>query len=125
MRLVLDFFAALDERRHADAAELFADDGVWERQGTELSGRDAIRAALDARPAGRATAHVVTNLRVDTEDGVRATARFLLVAYEHAAGQSSGPLAPSAIRACTDTLAYDGERWRIADKRSRRQLPPE
>ena len=44
--VVLDFFHALDTRRHEAAAALMAQDGVWLRQGKRLCGPQEVLALI-------------------------------------------------------------------------------
>jgi len=124
--VVLAFFHALDTRRHEAAAALMAADGVWQRQGKTLQGPQAVLQALEARPAGRTTCHVITNVRLLESAAGRASLGYSLTAYESVA-QDGVPGAPRlvAIRDCRDTLVHTPEGWRLADKQSRRHLPPE
>ena len=122
---VLAFFHALDTRRHEAAAALMAEDGCWERQGRLLSGREQILDALNGRAPDRATCHVVTNLRLATLDGSRATVAYFLTAYESRPTEQGGAPRLVAIRECQDALVATAQGWRLQDKRSRRHLPPE
>ncbi|MBO1110393.1 nuclear transport factor 2 family protein [Bordetella petrii] len=124
--VVLAFFHALDTRRHEAVAALMAADGVWQRQGKALRGPQAVLQALDARPAGRTTCHVITNVRLLEAAADRASLGYFLTAYESVA-QDGAPGAPRlvAIRDCRDALVRTPDGWRLADKQSRRHLPPE
>lgn len=123
--VVLAFFHALDTRRHEAAAALMAEDGVWLRQGRRLCGRQEILAALDARAPERSTCHVITNLRLVQTDGAHATVGYFLTAYDSVPQEQGGAPRLVSIRECQDVLAATGEGWRLADKSSRRHLPPE
>ena len=101
---VLAFFHALDTRRYEAAAALMTEDGCWERQGRLLSGREQILDALNGRAPDRATCHVVTNLRLATLDGSRATVAYFLTAYESRPTEQGGAPRLVAIRECQDTL---------------------
>jgi len=123
--LVHAFFAGLDGNDPDAVAACFAPEGVWVRQGKPLAGPGAIRAACAARPADRATAHVITNLSLRPEAPDRVTATFALLAYlsaREARGWSRPELAP--IRACTDALVRTPDGWRIGHKDSRQLMPP-
>ena len=124
--VVLAFFHALDQRRHEDVAALMAEDGVWMRQGKALRGPQEVLQALHARPAGRTTCHVITNLRLLYASGGRAELGYYLTAYESVAQDgTAGAPRLVAIRDCRDTLVQTPQGWRLADKQSRRHLPPE
>ncbi|MGS1108326.1 nuclear transport factor 2 family protein [Achromobacter anxifer] len=123
--VVLEFFHALDTRRHEAAAALMAEDGVWHRQGRRLAGRAEILQALNARAAERSTCHVITNLRLVELAGARATVGYFLTAYESVPHEQGGAPRLVAIRECQDVLVETDGGWRLADKSSRRHLPPE
>jgi hypothetical protein len=124
-RVVLDFFERLDKRCHDDVSLMMARNGVWHRNGDRLVGRSMVLAALEQRPLNRATAHIVTNLRVDVLDETSAAARFLLTAYECAldATASDQGARLAGIRECTDRLRYEEGAWRIAEKSSEPCFP--
>ncbi len=123
--VVLEFFHALDTRRHEAAAALMAEDGVWQRQGRRLAGRAEILEVLNARAAERSTCHIITNLRLIDLAGARATVGYFLTAYESVPQEHGGAPRLVSIRECQDVLAETDSGWRLADKRSRRHLPPE
>ena len=104
--VVLAFFHALDTRRHEAAAALMAPDGTWLRQGKLLTGPREVLAAMEARAPQRTTCQVIT--AYDTEPQVQGGAPRLV-----------------AIRDCQDRLVASGQDWLLAEKRSRRHLPPE
>ena len=123
---VLAFFYALDTNAPHEAAAQMAEDGIWHRQGTKLEGRDAIVAALQARPVSRRTCHVVSNFRLLVVTEKHVTAAFFLVAYEGIQGAEAG--SPEAmrvvgIRDCRDSLVRTTDGWRIAIKQSSAHLP--
>lgn len=123
--VVLTFFHALDTRRHDAAAALMAADGVWLRQGQRLCGPQEVLDALNARAPDRSTCHVITNLRL-LEHGERgATVGYFLIAYDSVPQAQGGAPRLAAIRECRDVLVDTANGWRLADKSSRRHLPPE
>ncbi|KOQ34005.1 nuclear transport factor 2 family protein, partial [Achromobacter xylosoxidans] len=122
--VVLAFFHALDTRRHEAAAALIAPDGTWLRQGQLLTGPREVLAALEARPPQRTTCHVITNLRLLEYDGSRAMMGYFLTAYDSDPQVQGGAPRLVAIRDCQDRLAVHGQDWLLAEKRSRRHLPP-
>ncbi|WP_144640935.1 nuclear transport factor 2 family protein [Bordetella genomosp. 13] len=124
LEVVYGFFDALDTNAHDRALALFAEDGVWERQGKALEGHAAIKAALDARSPQRRTFHAILNPVVSLRGENQATVRFYLMAYEaHLDQDTPQPLAPIGIRRCEDRLVHDGQAWRIARKSSQAHLP--
>lgn len=123
--VVLAFFHALDTRRHAVAAALMAPDGTWLRQGRLLTGPRDVLAALEARPPQRTTCHVITNLRLLEHRADQATVGYFLTAYDSDPQTQGGAPRLVAIRDCQDRLVASGQQWLLAEKRSRRHLPPE
>ncbi|WP_183012453.1 nuclear transport factor 2 family protein [Achromobacter sp. UMC46] len=123
--VILDFFHALDTRRHEAASALMAADGVWLRQGKRLCGPQEVLAALNVRPPERVTCHIITNLRLTGVEGPRASVAYFLTAYESVPQEQGGAPRLVSIRECQDELVEAGSGWRLADKRSRRHLPPE
>jgi len=125
LAVVHEFFDALDMQAHDRALALFAEDGVWERQGSALSGHAAIGAALEKRSPQRRTFHAICNPVVSLQAPNQATVRFYLMAYEARLDEDgSQPLLPIGIRRCEDRLAHDGRAWRIVRKTSQAHLPP-
>ncbi len=119
------FFAGLDNNQADAVAACMASDGVWIRQGKALEGADAVRAAVAARPADRATAHLITNLSCLATGPDSMTITFNLLAYlstREASGWSA--MTPTPIRACTDRIIRTPAGWRIQHKDSRQLLPP-
>lgn len=123
--VVLTFFHALDTRRHDAAASLMAPDGVWMRQGRRLCGPQEVLDALNARAPDRSTCHVITNLRLIDHAETGATVGYFLTAYDSVPQEQGGAPRLVAIRECRDVLVATPEGWRLADKSSRRHLPPE
>lgn len=123
--VVLAFFHALDTRRHEAAAALMAPDGTWLRQGQLLTGPREVLAALEARAPQRTTCHVITNLRLLEHSGSQARVGYFLTAYDSDPQVQGGAPRLVAIRDCQDRLVASGHDWLLAEKRSRRHLPPE
>lgn len=143
--VVLTFFHALDTRRHDAAAALMAPEGVWMRQGKRLCGPQEVLTALNARAPERSTCHVITNLRLEAVDRAddkgdnkaddsssvpasnppRATVGYFLTAYDSVPQEQGGAPRLVSIRECRDVLVATPDGWRLADKSSRRHLPPE
>lgn len=125
--VVYRFFAGLDTRNHTASAALMARNGIWNRQGTELVGPDAVLAALEKRDPKRQTAHIVTNLWIEDATDSTACVRFYMSAYETQTGADGKPGAPQflGVRACVDELVKEEGQWRIRSKTSHRFLPAE
>ena len=63
-RLMTGCYTLMDLGRYDAVARLFTDDGVWVRGGVPVEGRQAIRAALEKRPEGVASRHLISNIVV-------------------------------------------------------------
>ena len=98
--VVIRAIRALDSRDYDGMAQAFAEDGVWLRGGETLVGPQAVRAALDQRPADLETQHVVANMIIDdasegaaivqyNADGVRPAARRALPPARYLQGHRS------------------------------------
>ena len=69
-------FAALVDARSGDAvAELFAQDGRFDRRGATLEGREAIRAAQSRRPPDLYTQHLCFQSHIEVLDATSASSR--------------------------------------------------
>jgi SnoaL-like domain len=84
-RLICEFFEAIDVRNDAHLESLFIPDGTYARPidpNTVISGREAIVKAFIARPGGRVSRHIVSNVRITVEsrDHARGTSRVVLIA---------------------------------------------
>src|SRR5215472_8318781 len=81
-RLVLDFAYYSDHQEYEALAALFATEGVMHRpSGDPITGREAILQAYRARPAGRMTRHVCSNMRITVESADRARGITYAVVY--------------------------------------------
>jgi hypothetical protein len=89
---ITGFFMGLDSDDHERCASSFARDGAWERKGVLWTGPSGIRAALAARPTGRVTRHLITNIMVETWRP-EARVRFYSLAFSFAAA-AENPAAP-------------------------------
>ena len=125
-QLVHRFYQALDAAEFMKLAQLFRNDGVWFRQGKQLQGQQAILKAMDERPAGRKTAHLVQNFVLDIESPVKAVAHYLTLVYRHDASEANPGPAPIgqalAISMNHDILLKDEQGWRLVEKKSERRF---
>ncbi len=116
------FFHQLDERRYDAMLAQFTDDGRWLRQGAWLEGRDAIGAALQARPAGTETRHVMSNAYLAELSADRAVLEAYMTAYRYpaVADGAAPPRVPGAYRlnlVRTEFRRDADHDWRIAEQR--------
>lgn len=77
--LVVASYSLMDHGDYDGCADLFAPDATWVRGGKPVQGRQAIRQALDQRPADQISRHIVTNVMVRQQGPVAATATALFI----------------------------------------------
>jgi len=115
----------LDERRYDDLLPLFLPDATWQRNGETFKGRDAIAAAMTARPADWVVRHVATNFLADAETERRAHVTFYITAYlsqkpdDAAMREIEGPYLVLVVNADLDRTP-DG--WKISNQVNRREF---
>lgn len=114
----IGFYRAVDLRL-SGAEEFFLEDGEWDRMGTPLRGRAAIRAALAERSATRKTCHLVSNLVVSSPAADLAHAEFFVSVYESVDG---APLRMMSILAGEDRLVHTSAGWKIKHRTAYRHL---
>ena len=114
--LVVASYSLMDQGRYEETANLFTEDAIWVRGGKPVAGRGAILDALNQRPAGDLSRHLVTNVLVEltSENEGTATACFVPL---RGARRDDGSVATPPITNVGD-LAYRFRReangWRIA-----------
>ncbi|MEM6627779.1 MAG: nuclear transport factor 2 family protein [Pseudomonadota bacterium] len=106
---------------HGDAeavAALFAQDGVFSREGALLEGAEGVLNALKRRPPTRVTRHVCTNILVDVVDENTATGNTYFLLYEGEDPDQSGaalPLTtPVTVGEYQDQFVRTEQGWKIA-----------
>ena len=119
VRLVNEFYCALDEKRYEDLANLFAPEGIWNRLGIDLKGPPQILASMDTR-SDWLTAHLVSNTRVRVLSQDHAETTQYITLYRHEGWvPEHGPAAvvlPLGVLKHWDThVRIDGD-WKIAKK---------
>jgi len=122
-RLLIAFSHGLDDGDADGVASLFAADGVWDRQGTKISGAEAIRAAVRERPAGTVTRHHFTNIRVRVIDADHAESRAYYAVYRHVGSGEPGPYplaGPERVGDYVNRYRRTAEGWRITYNTARR-----
>ena len=115
-RLVLDFAYYSDHQEYESLAQLFAADGIMGRPGlVPVVGRDAILQAYRARPAGRMTRHVCSNIQITAESADRAWGLTYAVVYS-ATGDEK---AQERIGEFEDQFVRTTDGWRFASRQAR------
>lgn len=125
-RVVLSVYRHLDDFDYARLVEHFAADGVWQREGRELTGHAQILANLEARPRNQVVRHLITNLIVDVEppSGARASGyntayRALNVSPDALPAEIAAPLGLWVLQA---SLTSFRDVWLITDLRQVQQF---
>jgi len=115
-RLVVAAYSLMDQGRYEETAALFTDDAVWVRGGKPVTGRVAILAALQQRPASDLSRHIITNILVTLSSDKEGTATATFMPLR-GARREDGSVAMPPITNVGD-LAYrfyrSVEGWRIA-----------
>jgi SnoaL-like domain len=127
-RLIHEFFEAIDLRNDVHLEHLFTTDATYARPiepNTIMSGRDTIVKAFIARPGGRVSRHIVSNLRITVEsrDRARGTSRVVLIAGpdQPAAHPQFGFKADARqlVGEFDDEFVKTPEGWRFSSRRGR------
>lgn len=123
-RLMTDYTRFVDFGEAARIADLFTADGIWEADGVQMVGRDAIRAGFSARQGveRRTSRHVCTNIAVDILTPDEATALSYLVNYRHdsrsGAAERPAPVDhPKFVGEYHDRFVRTDAGWRFAHRR--------
>jgi hypothetical protein len=112
-RLVHRFCVLADIPDAALTAELFAEDGVFERGAARAEGRAAIRQMFQARPPGMLTRHAITTSVVEVEAPDRASGRHYCLV--HVSAPEMKPARP-IFRDYQDSYRLTSEGWKIASR---------
>jgi hypothetical protein len=124
-QVVIQFYNALDARRYDDLVALFAEDGSWNRQGEDTTGRDAIMAAMQERPGpeNQQIRHMATNIQVFIADADHARTQEYVTIYRHDSDTPiKGPApmdGPGIIFLYEDEMVRAPEGWKIINKKGR------
>jgi hypothetical protein len=91
--VILRFFLHLDEKEYDQLVKLLAPDGTWLRNGTLLTGPDAVLETMHRRPPGFTTRHLITNILVQPTDEQHAAATYYGTVFAHIGhAQPTGPV---------------------------------
>jgi len=130
------FYNRLDTVRGAEAAELFATDGIWYREGDEsgFTGRIEIaehvyklpqRGNPDIAPEDKIVFHLVTNVEVTVLDANSAEVRALTSVVSGKRGANGTAGSTRGIVAVFPTVELHkktAEGWKIASKKTTQAL---
>jgi ketosteroid isomerase-like protein len=130
-RLCTAFVTHIDQCDYAPLLALFTDDGVLDRMGTVMAGRDAIARFLDARPADLVTRHLSTDFSLRFESADAAIGRSVVLfcqgrrqprAPGEPADAAATMTAPPAVVEYHDRYRRTAAGWRIGERRIRMAL---
>jgi hypothetical protein len=119
-RLIVAFAHRVDHREFAEAAALFAEDGIWDRHGERLVGPERIRALLDSRPATQLERHVMTTIHVTQQSPTECSAVSYAMIFRTSAesGRTAVVPGPSAVGEFHDRFRLADSGWKLAYRRS-------
>jgi hypothetical protein len=120
LRLTNDFCLYSDQRDYDAYGQLYAPDGRFTRPGLDVSGREAIVAALKQRPAHLVVRHAGINAVVDVIDDNNARGRGNHFVFIH--DSTAGQTQPVAVTDYVDRYVCTSEGWRIASREVSRVL---
>jgi hypothetical protein len=125
-QLLLGYVRHLDDGNGEGVAALFAEDGVWDRAGKTIRGRDQIRATVLNRPKNLVMRNIVTNLVVDPTDENHASGRAYYFYYrDETSGLGPNDLprhvaGPAFVGDYMTNFVRTPEGWRIAHHKANR-----
>lgn len=120
LRLTNDFCLYSDRLDYEAYGLLYTPDGRFARPGLDVSGREAIVAALKQRPAHLIVRHATVNAVVDPIDENHASGRGNHLVFIHDSG--SGQTQPIAVTDYIDRYVRTSEGWKIASREVSRAL---
>jgi hypothetical protein len=112
-RLAHRFCILADMPDAAAAAQLFAEDGVFERGQARAEGRSAIARMFAARPAQMLTRHAITTSLVEVEGPDRASGRHYCLVH---VSTPEAKLGRPIFRDYQDSYRLTSEGWKIASR---------
>ncbi|MDP3317405.1 MAG: nuclear transport factor 2 family protein [Devosia sp.] len=121
---VLGFFLDFDNSRYDRMAQAFTPDGVWDRSGLQLRGREAIVAEMSRRPASAEVRHVITNLIVTAQDAGHAQVSFYNTSFRYDDGtrpvKAPRIKTPFLVVLGEGRLVLSGEDWLFEHQSAKR-----
>lgn len=120
-RLSIAYARGVDYRDYDLVADIFTEAGELDA-GRLITGREAIRRALNSRPDTLRSRHVLTNVFVDVVDENRARGISYLTLYRHVGDESleAAPIelaGPAGVGHYEDAFERTADGWRIARRK--------
>ena len=126
-RLCVDFANHIDARRYDAWLDLFTEDGVLDRMGTQVSGRAELKRFLEARSTTVETRHLCTNIRVELSTDTEATG-FCYALFFQGMPDGQAQIATAAglpaVVEYHDRYRCTPQGWRIQERRIRIAIKP-
>jgi ketosteroid isomerase-like protein len=126
-KLVNAFAHAIDHLNYDQLVLLFTEDGIFDRVGQVLTGRDAIREAMQNRHA-LLTRHVCTNIHFSDVDRDDAKATLYVANFVGTSNEGLPPvsyeLPQPALLEFDDVYRRSKDGWRIAHRTARVIIMP-
>ncbi|OUL89998.1 nuclear transport factor 2 family protein [Paraburkholderia hospita] len=119
--LTAEFYDCLDRRDYAGVLGCFTQNGIWHRRGSYVQGREAIKAALEARPSNFHTSHLVSNVRVQQTSPMDGAVSFCMSGYPYigdlSPGEYAAPPRVHLVAMYRDVMKKLDGRWLIVEKK--------
>jgi 3-phenylpropionate/cinnamic acid dioxygenase small subunit len=118
-RLLLELADLTDHGPYDQIAELFTEDGEFDRDGTVVSGREALRDLYAERPASLMTRHMVSNVIVTMVSEREATSQAYATVYRYRSSEAAKPVppvvchGPESVAEYQDHLVRTPEGWKL------------
>lgn len=117
-QVIIAFAHHLDHREFPQAAALFAVDGIWDRHGDRLVGREQILGVMSDRPDAVVERHVMTTIHVEQVSPTECLATSYVLIFRSTDGpatpiEASGP---HAVGEFHDRMVLTSDGWRIAHR---------
>lgn len=119
-RLIHEFAHCMDSRNYEQLASLFTPDGVFDRVGAVLKGREQILETLRKRSLELRTRHFCVNILFSEVTATRARAKIYCVNF---VGKGDPPgeavthaMAQGAVLEFRDVFEHTAEGWKIAER---------
>ena len=121
-RLIYRYVALNDAGEYAAVADLFAEDGSFARPTAPdqpLVGRETIRAAFAARPKGRVSRHIISNVIIEAESETRARVSSYILLFTAPAPESGVDKADPVqlVGGFEDVFVKEGGEWKFQSRR--------
>ena len=121
-RLSIVFARYVDTRDYDKLLALFTPEGILDRRGEIVAGRDAIRAMMNARPAELRTRHVCTNIEITQTGAETAEGLTVFTLYRGREKDAVEPVeltGPAFVGEYKDHFERTVDGWRIARREVR------